>query len=92
MFFTLVIVWLVYALCLIQIVSGVALYGTDGNVASKITQVVPTLSTFITALKIHPMLSYAHRADPTHPLSRVEGQYLLLISDIVGMWVLCVIV
>ncbi|KAF7363051.1 hypothetical protein MVEN_00656900 [Mycena venus] len=84
----------VYALCLLQIVSGVAtlaLYGADGSVASKVIQVAPTVYALITALKIHRMLSYAHRADPSQPLSRVEGQYLLLIY-MVGMWVLCILV
>jgi hypothetical protein len=77
-----------------QIVSGgatLALYGADGNVASKIIQVTPTLYAFLTAWIMHRMLSYVRRADPTNYISRVEGQYLQLIY-FVGMWVVCITV
>ncbi|KAJ7893298.1 hypothetical protein B0H14DRAFT_2684617 [Mycena olivaceomarginata] len=85
---------LVYALCLLQIVSGVAtlaLYGADGNVASKIIQVAPTFYAFLTAWMMHLMLSYARRADPSDYRPRVEGQYRLLICT-VGVWMYCILV
>ncbi|KAJ6554643.1 hypothetical protein B0H19DRAFT_1154268 [Mycena capillaripes] len=80
-------------LSLLQLASSaatLALYGANGNYASKVLQLAPTIYALLTIGTLHRMLYYTRHVNKAKAYSRIDMQYCMLIY-MIGMWALCVV-
>ncbi|KAJ6585969.1 hypothetical protein B0H19DRAFT_1111058 [Mycena capillaripes] len=79
-------------LSMLQLASStatLALYGADGDYASKGLQLAPTIYALFTIGMLHRMLYYTRHVNQAKAFSRIDIQHSMLIL-MIGMWIYCI--